>query len=76
VDLRDPELAEDLAIALTGLEAHRRRRRDHDDPGLRPAGERGEPVQDHAVADLVLRAADDDDRSFAQGSPHLLVGGG
>ena len=66
-DLGHAELAEDLLVARAGLHAQRGGGRDHDDVRVAPAGERGEAAQDDAVADLVLRAADDDDGSLGHG---------
>ena len=71
-DLGHAELAEDLLVARAGLDAQRRRGRDHDDVRVAPARERGEPAQDDAVADLVLRAADDDDGSLGHDRGALL----
>jgi hypothetical protein len=59
--LADAELAQDLLVALAGLMTERRRRRDHGNRGVPTARQRREAIQDHAVAGLVLRAADDDD---------------
>jgi hypothetical protein len=63
-DLLHAELTKDLLVALTRLQAERRGRGDHHDVRIAPASERGEATQDDAVADLVLRAADDDDGTF------------
>ena len=75
----DAELGEDLAVALAGLGAEDAGGRDDGDRRVPAARERDEPVEDHPVADLVLRPADDDDgpvahcvdrlpfRSFAEG---------
>ena len=63
-DALDPELAEDRAVALAGLEAERRRGADDRDRRVLATRERDEAAQDDAVADLVLRTADDDDGSI------------
>ena len=62
-DALDPELPEDRAVALAGLEAQGRCRADDHDGRVRAAREGHEAAQDDAVPDLVLRAADDDDCS-------------
>ena len=78
-NVRDTKLSEDLAVAPTGLGAQTAGRRNDGDRRVPAARERDEAVEDHPVADLVLRPADDDDgpvahcvdrlpfRSFAEG---------
>ena len=61
----DAQLGEDLAVALAGLGPERAGGRDHRDRRVPAARERHEPVEDHPVADLVLRPADDDDGAVA-----------
>ena len=62
----DAEMREMAKEELPRLEAERRRGGDHDDDRIRAARERDEPVEDDAVANLVLGPADDHDRSVGQ----------
>ena len=68
-DPRDAQLPEDAPVALAGLEAERGRGADDGDRRVVAAGERDESAQDDPVADLVLRAADDDDGSLGHRPP-------
>ena len=71
-----PSSPKTCSVALAGLEAQRRRRRDHRDRRVPAARERHEPAEDDPVADLVLRAADDDDGSIGHRlTDSALVGG-
>ena len=63
-DRLDTQLAEHGPVALTRLQAERGRGADDRDRRIRTTGQRDEATQDDAVADLVLRAADDDDGSI------------
>ena len=65
-----PSSPKTLAIQLAGFRAQRRGRADHGDGGVAATGERDEPAEDDPVADLVLRAADDDDGSFGHEQAH------
>ena len=64
-DVRRAELREHLAVHLAGERTQRRGAADDRDARVRAAGERDEPAQDEAFADLVLGAADDDDVPFS-----------
>jgi hypothetical protein len=72
-DLSDAELGEDRAVALAGLQTERRCGADDRDRRIGPPGQRDETAQDDAVADLVLRAADDDDGSIGHRLDSSLV---
>ena len=72
-DLLDAELREHRAVPLARLQPERRRGADDRDRRVGAAGERDEPVQDDAVADLVLRAADDDHGSVGQQTSSSLA---
>ena len=63
-DVLDAQLAEDGPVALARLEAERGSGADDRDRRVRATGQRDEAVEDDAVADLVLRTADDDDGSI------------
>ena len=70
-----PEAGEDLAVALAGHEAERRRGRDDDDDAVGAAREVAEPVQDDPIADLVLGPADDHDASRRSRRGRCVLGG-
>ena len=63
LDVAGPEFREDLAVARAGLETQGARGTDDGDGRAGSARERHEALEDDPVADLVLRAADDDDRT-------------
>ena len=63
---RDAQFAEDLSVAFARFHAHGRRRRDDRDRGVLTTGKGDEAAEDDPIADLVLGAADDDDRSVRQ----------
>ena len=63
-DVLDAEFTEDRAVPLASLESQRGCGADDRDRGGLAPRERDESAQDDAVADLVLRAADDDDGSI------------
>jgi hypothetical protein len=60
----DAELPKNGAVALACFQPERGRGADDRDRRVRATGQGDEAAQDDAVADLVLRAADDDDGSI------------
>ena len=72
-DPLDAQVGEHVAVALAGFGAERRGGRDHRDGRVATAGQAGEAIQDDPIADLVLRAADDDDGTFGHGFPSGCV---
>ena len=68
-----PSSLKTAPVALAGLEPERRGGADDGDRRVRAAGERDEAAQDDPVADLVLRAADDDDGSVGHGRWRSLI---
>src|SRR5439155_22921192 len=70
-DRADAEPSEDLAVALAGKGPERRRGRQDDHDAVLAAREGGEAAEDHPVANLVLRTADDHYRAVS----HLAARG-